>query len=548
MADGGLRVGLAQVDTTVGDLEGNARLLVDACRALEERGAEVVVTPELALTGYPPQDLLFQTDFVPKALEVLTRVHGEVGRGAWIIGCVKPNEDAGGRPFHNAAAVLEHGRAVRWVEKSLLPTYDVFNETRYFEPGGVPAPVEVGGRLLGVTVCEDIWTPDYLPGRLYRFDPVAELKRSGAEVVLNLSASPFQIGKPAMREAMIVAQARRHGLPFVYCNAVGGNDELVFDGNSLAVDAAGVVRARAGGFVDEGVLVDWGSACGERPEEGIEDVRRALVLGLRDYARKCGFRSAVLGLSGGIDSAVVACLAVEALGAERVTGVLMPSPYSSSHSVEDAEALGRNLGIRCLTIPIGGVFDVLKEQMRPAFEGRGEDVTEENMQARLRGLTLMSLSNKFGHLLLTTGNKSELAVGYSTLYGDMCGGLAVISDVPKTMVYQLAEHLNRGGEVVPRRTIEKAPSAELRPDQKDQDTLPPYEVLDAILKLYVEDGIGVDGIAARGFDREVARWVARRVDVNEYKREQAPPGLKITSRAFGRGRRMPIAQGFFAGG
>jgi NAD+ synthetase len=343
---------------------------------------------------------------------------------------------------------------------------------------------------------------------------------------------------------MIKNQARRHGVPFYYCNAIGGNDELVFDGHSLAVHANGELEARLPGFEESHHIASDGWI--EKQAGDLEDLRRALVLGVRDYATKCGFESAVLGLSGGIDSAVVACLAVEALGASQVTGVAMPSPFSSSHSVEDAMALAENLSIACLNIPIGESFDVFKKQMLPVFGDRPEDATEENMQARLRGLTLMALSNKFGHLLLTTGNKSELAVGYCTLYGDMAGGLAAISDVPKTVVYQLAEHLNRDRELIPRRTIEKPPSAELRPDQKDQDTLPPYEVLDAILKLYVEDNLSPDEIIAAGFEADTVRWVLRKVDFNEYKRKQAAPGLKITSRAFGMGRRMPIAQRFFS--
>jgi NAD+ synthetase len=372
---------------------------------------------------------------------------------------------------------------------------------------------------------------------------VEKLVSAGAKAILNLSASPFQLGKPSQRETMIKNQALRHGVPFYYCNAVGGNDELVFDGHSLAISAEGEVETRLPGFEESTRLVSEGYITPD--SHRLEDLRRALVLGVRDYARKCGFRSAVLGLSGGIDSAVVACLAVEALGADKVTGVAMPSPFSSSHSVEDALSLAKNLGIKCLTIPIGESFEVFKKQMRPVFDDLPEDATEENMQARLRGLTLMSLSNKFGHLLLTTGNKSELAVGYCTLYGDMAGGLAAISDVPKTLVYELAEYLNREREIIPRRTIDKPPSAELRPDQTDQDTLPPYDVLDGILKLYVEKNLGVDEIVSAGFDAETVRWVTRKVDFNEYKREQAAPGLKMTSRAFGMGRRMPIAQKFF---
>ena len=536
-----MRIGLAQLNPTVGDLAGNSLRIIEACRDLEMRGAEIVLTPELVLTGYPPQDLLFKTDFIPANLAALEAIHAAVGSAAWIIGCVHPNPSASGRPAFNAAAILEKNRPARFVFKTLLPTYDVFNETRYFEPNPAPAPIEIGGRRYGVTICEDIWPPGHLPRRLYSTNPVETLVAAGATAILNLSASPFQIGKPALRAEMLQDLAKKHRVPFFYCNAVGGNDQLVFDGHSLAIDAQGRTIRRWPGFRESAALADDPPESSP-PSSDIESLREALVLGIRDYAAKCGFCSAVLGLSGGIDSAVVACLAVEALGADMITGVAMPSPYSSTHSIEDALELAKNLGIACLQIPISESFETFKRQMQPTFAGLPEDSTEENMQARLRGLILMSLSNKFGHLLLTTGNKSELAVGYCTLYGDMCGGLAAISDVPKTMVYDLARHLNAPREIIPRRTIEKAPSAELRPDQTDQDSLPPYDVLDAILKLYVEENLGVAEIAARGFDPETVRGITRKVDFNEYKREQAAPGIKVTSRAFGMGRRMPIAQ------
>jgi len=559
-----VKIGFAQINTVVGDFAGNARKIATVAADLERRGAEIILTPELSLTGYPPHDLVFKSDFVPANLKALEDLHAQVGSAAWLVGYVGAN--AFGRPFRNAAAVLERGRPIRKVFKSLMPTYDVFDEARYFEPASSVVPIEIAGRKIGVTICEDIWTPEYLPRGLYARDPVHDLVAAGAVAILNISASPFQTGKPAQRREMIRLQAAKHRVPFFYCNAVGGNDQLVFDGHSLAATADGVVWIQAPGFREGSFLLDIGDMNhevdfregGSRtslppwPQEtgsdqsDLGDLRDALVLGLCDYMAKCGFRSAVLGLSGGIDSAVTACLAVEALGADRVTGVAMPSPFSSGHSVEDALLLAKNLGMKCLTIPISAGFVALKAQMAEAFADRPEDLTEENMQARLRGLTLMSLSNKFGHLLLTTGNKSELAVGYCTLYGDMCGGLAVISDLPKTTVCRLAEFINRsaGRDVIPRRTLEKPPSAELRPNQTDQDTLPPYEILDEILRLYVEENLGAHAIAARGFDAETVRWVIRRVDLNEYKREQAAPGLKVTGRAFGIGRRMPLAQRF----
>ena len=539
-----MKIGLAQINSIVGDLAGNARKIIDACRSLERRGAEIILTPELVLTGYPPQDLLFQSDFVPASLRMLEEIHSATDSAAWIVGCVQRNPSPDGKPLFNAAAVLEQGKPIRWVFKTLLPTYDVFNEARYFQPGPLPSALEIHGRLFGVTICEDVWPPEYLHRPLYGCDPVGILVEAGAEAILNLSASPFQIGKPARRAEMLRFQAQKNRIPFYYCNAIGGNDQLVFDGHSLAIGADGQHLNSGPGFMEAELLVDESPCQRPEPSTDMADLRSALVLGLRDYAAKCGFRSAVLGLSGGIDSAVTACIAVEALGADKVTGIAMPSPYSSAHSLEDAAALAHNLGITYHTIPIADSFDAFKKQMQPVFEGLPEDTTEENMQARLRGLTLMSLSNKFGHLLLTTGNKSELAVGYCTLYGDMCGGLAVISDVPKTMVYELAAFLNREMEIIPRRTIEKPPSAELRLDQTDQDTLPPYEILDAILRLYVEENLGTQSIVARGFDAQTVQWITRKVDFNEYKREQAAPGLRVTSRAFGIGRRMPIAQRF----
>jgi len=566
-----VKIGFAQINTIVGDFAGNARKIARAAEDLESRGAQIILTPELSLTGYPPQDLLFKSDFVPRNLAALDELHRRVGKAALLIGCVDVNPSGNGRPFFNTAAVLEKGRPVRKVFKSLLPTYDVFDEARYFEPGPAPVPVEIGGHRIGVTICEDIWTPEYLPRGLYSCDPVHDLVTAGAAAIVNLSASPFQVGKPALRREMIRRQAGRHRVPFFYCNAIGGNDQLVFDGYSLAATADGVIWVQAPGFQEGTFVLDIGdmnhevefrghAVDGAKPKvtvlnpwpseatarEDMADLRDALVLGLRDYMAKCGFRTAVLGLSGGIDSAVTACLAVQALGAANVKGVAMPSEFSSGHSLEDALQLAANLGMECLEIPIAGSFDAFKEQMSGAFSGKPEDITEENMQARLRGLTLMSLSNKFGHLLLTTGNKSELAVGYCTLYGDMCGGLAVISDLPKTTVYRLAEFLNADArrELIPERTITKPPSAELRPDQTDQDTLPPYEVLDEILRLYVEENLGAEELIRRGFDEETVHWVLRRVDLNEYKREQAAPGLKVTGRAFGIGRRMPLAQKF----
>lgn len=567
-----MKIGFAQLNTVVGDFAGNADKIVKACTELESRGAEVILTPELALTGYPPQDLLFKSDFVPENLRALEELHARVGQAAWIVGYVDTNPAPHGRPFYNAAAVLEAGQPIRKVFKCLLPTYDVFDEARYFEPGPPPVPLDIRGRRLGVTICEDIWTSKYLPRGLYLRDPVHDLVAAGAGAILNISASPFQIGKPASRREMIRNQAAKHRVPFFYCNAIGGNDQLVFDGNSLAVTAEGALWIAAPSFQEGVFLLDIGDMNHDVIFRGIEDshppeiilhsnldsqsfhsrdmadLHDALVLGLHDYMVKCGFQSAVLGLSGGIDSAVTACLAVAALGAKNVTGVIMPSPFSSSHSIEDACTIAANLGINCLRIPITQSFETFKLQMKEAFEGRPEDTTEENMQARLRGLTLMSLSNKFGHLLLTTGNKSELAVGYCTLYGDMCGGLAVISDVPKTMIYRLARFINQHvqRELIPRRTIEKPPSAELRPNQTDQDTLPPYEILDEILRLYIEENLGASAIISRGFDPEIVRWVIRRVDLNEYKREQAAPGIKVTGRAFGIGRRMPLAQNFIA--
>src|SRR5437870_3152463 len=546
-----MKIGFAQINPTVGDLRGNCELIARAYERLAAAGAELVLTPELAITGYPPQDLVLKSRFVPENLELLERLHARVGDAALLVGFVDRNEGRG-KPFRNAAALLERGKPIRKTYKSLLPTYDVFDEERYFQPAERVEPFLVHGKKIGVTICEDIWTEHYLPRPLYDIEPVHSLVEQGAHIIVNLSSSPFSLHKPAIRYEMVAGLARAYQRPICYCNLVGGNDQLVFDGSSIAVNAAGNLIAQLAAFREDEKIVDTDSTTAIEFHEGKtpEQLFDALSLGVRDYFRKCNFHSAVVGLSGGVDSAVAAVIAVDALGAKNVTGVSMPSQYSSRGSVDDARALARNLGIKLLEIPIGDAFAVFKSQFKETFKGLSENETEENMQPRLRAMTLMALSNKFGHLVLSTGNKSELAVGYCTIYGDMAGGLAVISDVPKTMVYELARWINsdyaarigRKGEVIPKSTIEKAPSAELKPDQKDQDTLPPYEILDQILQLYVEENLSARDIIARGFDEKTVRWVQRRVDLNEYKREQAAPGLKVTSRAFGIGRKMPIAQ------
>ncbi len=538
-----MRVGFAQINTTVGDIKPNAEKILAAYREASRQGAQLVITPELALTGYPPQDLVFKSGFVPQTLEQLSVLHDEIGTVPLLVGYVDFNPKKTGKPFVNSCAVLERERPIRKIFKTLLPTYDVFDEARYFEPADDQQPIELLGQKIGITICEDIWTDKYLRHDLYHCDPVERLVGQGASVILNLSSSPFSVGKPALRRAMVTELALQHRIPFFYCNAVGGNDELIFDGNSFVIDKEGATTARLASFREQIAVVDCDApAIVETAMPAEEEIFRALVLGVRDYFAKCGFRSAVLGLSGGIDSAVTAAIAVEALGKENVTGVSMPSAYSSSGSLDDADRVAKNLQIERLVIPIKEPFEILKSQFKEVFAGLREDATEENMQSRLRGLILMSLSNKFGHLLLTTGNKSELAVGYCTIYGDMCGGLAVISDVPKTMIYRLARWINRHREVIPVNSITKPPSAELKPNQTDQDTLPPYETLDAILELCVEEQLDPVEIVDRGFDPEIVRWIQRRVDINEYKRRQAALGLKVTSLAFGIGWRMPIAQ------
>ena len=543
-----MNIGIAQINSVIGDFPGNVKRILAAYRECLEAGAEIVITPELSLVGYPPRDLVFKSHFVPKCLQALDYLAGEIREVPLIVGYVDHHHPTRpGKPFRNAAAWLENGEIQHRVWKTLLPTYDVFDERRYFEPGDSCEPILWNGRRIGVTICEDIWTEDYLQRPFYDRDPVEELTAKGIDLLLNLSASPFHLGKPLLRRAMIGSIARKAKVPLVYCNAVGANDQLVFDGHSLVTDANGRIASQLPGFRETCAVVNPFSAVeDDAPLDSCDaaDLYNALVLGVRDYVTKCGFSSVCLGLSGGIDSALTAVIAADALGPENVRGLTMPSPYSSRGSVDDSFALAKNLGIRCDEVPIKNAFEAIKATMQPVFEGKPEDVTEENMQARLRGLLLMALSNKENHLLLTTGNKSELAVGYCTIYGDMCGGLAVISDLPKCRVYEVSRWINREREIIPWNTLDKPPSAELRPDQKDQDTLPPYEILDAILELYIENQLSADEIISRGYEEATVRWVQRRVDLNEWKRHQAAPGLRVTSKAFGIGRRMPIVQRF----
>ena len=539
-----MKLALAQINTTVGDFAGNLALIRTAYARGMADGAELVVAPELAITGYPPRDLLLKSGFIEGNLAALTELAQSVGEVGLVVGHVGINEKHPGRQAVNAVSLLHNGKVAATRTKTLLPTYDVFDEDRYFEPAPDNTPVEFNGRKLGLTICEDVWNDDsFWADPRYRANPVDGLVKQGAEVIVNVSASPWNLGKEGMRREMLASLATNAQRPVVYCNAVGGNDELVFDGGSLALNAQGEVLAAGAQFTEALVEVDLDGlvqAVSEPQEMAL--LHDALVLGVQDYLGKCSFRRAVIGLSGGIDSAVTAALAVKALGAENVRGISMPSAYSSQGSLDDSAALAGNLGIQYDVIPIHAGFEMMKTSLEPIFGDRPEDVTEENMQARLRGLILMAASNKFGSLVLTTGNKSELAVGYCTLYGDMCGGLAVISDVPKTKVFELAHWINRDEVIIPKATITKPPSAELRPDQKDEDSLPPYEVLDAILERYVVESQSVSEIVTSGFEEATVQRIVRLIDLNEYKRRQAAPGLKVTSKAFGVGRRIPVAQ------
>ncbi len=546
-----MKIALAQIDPTVGDFAGNSAKIMDVAGEALRRGAELVVFSELCLCGYLPQDLLERPAFLERGRKELAWLAQKLPLPAIIGYAGRPHETTG-KPVANSAALLAGGHVAFEQQKMLLPTYDVFDENRYFQPAKEQFIFSLSGNRLGITICEDIWNDkNFWTKHLYERDPVAELVSKGAQIIINISASPYTIDKRNLRTEMLRAFAREHSRPVVYVNQVGGNDSLIFDGSSLAVMPDGRVAAQAKSFEEDLVLFDSETGQGDvrsQPAEEIEAAYRALVCGTRDYVTKCGFRDLTIGLSGGIDSALVAAIAVDALGPENVLGVAMPGPYSSPGSVTDARQLAANLGIRLIELPITEVFESYLRILRPAFGDRPADVAEENIQARIRGNYLMALSNKFGSLVLSTGNKSEMAVGYCTLYGDMAGGLAVISDVPKTMVYELAYFINRrneGREVIPAAILTKPPSAELRPNQTDQDTLPPYEILDCILKAYIEEVRSPDEIADHyGFALELVRSIAQRVDRSEYKRKQAPPGLKITSRAFGFGRPFPIAQKF----
>ena len=543
-----MRAALAQINTTVGDISGNAAKILTAYERAIVAGADIVVAPELALTGYPPRDLVLNPAFVSKNLEALERLAKATGKTALVMGFVGRNERRPGRSATNAIALLQNGKIAATRTKTLLPTYDVFDEDRYFEPATENPPVTLGGTKIGLTICEDVWNnEDFWDDRRYRHDPAIELTAAGAKLIINASASPWHIGKNKVRRDMLANLAAKAKCPVIYCNLVGGNDELIFDGASLAFNSAGQLLAEGKRFEEDFFVVDLDHAAPRQPAEfpDEETVYQALVLGTRDYLHKCGFKSAVLGLSGGIDSALTAVIAAEALGRENVRGVSLPSQFSSPGSLDDAQILAQNLGIQYDVIPIQPMFIKAKEQLKKVFAQLEENTTEENIQARLRGVMLMAMSNKFGSLLLTTGNKSELAVGYCTLYGDMCGGLAVISDVPKTMVYRISKWVNRDREIIPTDSITKAPSAELRPNQTDQDSLPPYDVLDAILEAHVVEGRGAAEIIKSGFDEATVRRIIRLINLNEYKRRQAAPGLKVTTKAFGVGRRIPVAQKHF---
>ena len=554
-----MKICLAQINLTIGAFKQNVGKICKSINTAREKGADLVIFPEMSVVGYPPKDLLELSGFVDSNLKALEEVKNSVTGISAIVGFVDRNVAQRGKALYNAAAHIKNRKIVSRHYKSLLPTYDVFDEDRYFEPTHDISIAKISGRKFGISICEDVWGADVVwPGTIHHKDPVECMVRQGAEIIINISASPFTIGKQDVRLKMLTGHAKRNKVPIVFVNQIGGNDDLVFDGNSLVINKEGIVVGRASGFKEELLMVEFkgsdltigGNKSRSAKKEtqyaagegDIESVYNALVLGTRDYVKKCGFKKAVIGLSGGIDSAVTAVIAVKALGKNKVLGVTMPSTFSSKGSVDDSMVLAKRLGIKCELIPIKSVYNAYTKTLSGVFAGLPFDVTEENLQARIRGKILMAISNKHGYLVLTTGNKSELAVGYCTLYGDMCGGLAVISDIPKTMVYSLAEYINRRKEIIPADTIEKPPSAELRPNQKDQDSLPSYDVLDGVLRAYVEESKDVGDIIEMGYDESLVKDIINKVDRNEYKRKQAAPGLKVTTKAFGTGRRMPLAQ------
>ena len=543
-----MKIALAQINPIVGDFDYNYQRIREYAEKAVARSCDLVVFSEMVVSGYPPHDLLEKNDFVDANLDCLNRMLKDIRGIGVVCGLVDYNPAADGKRLRNSAVLFEDGQIRHQVYKRLLPTYDVFDESRYFEAGTDCRAFDYKGQRIGLTVCEDLWNDkDIFQRRMYHLDPLDALVKDGAELIINISASPFHTGKIGFRKNMHSAIARKYGVRLVYVNQVGGNDSLLFDGISAVFDRQGRMAARSKDFEEDLIVFDTDSGTGEMREiaaSEAEAVVKALVMGTRDYVLKCGFTKAVIGLSGGIDSAMTAVIAAGALGPANVTTVFMPSVYTSRDNYEDTQQLARNLGVTLETIPIDSIFQEFVTHLVPSFDGREPGITEQNIQARVRGTILMAISNHRGCLLLSTGNKSELAVGYCTLYGDMSGGLSVISDVPKTMIYELARFTNREVSVIPERIIEKPPSAELKPDQRDDDDLPPYELLDPILKGYIEDGRGVSELVKSGFDRKLVEDVVTRVNRNEYKRHQAAPGLKVTSKAFGYGRRYPIAQGY----
>ncbi|MBU2520793.1 MAG: NAD+ synthase [Proteobacteria bacterium] len=543
-----MKIAIAQVNTVIGDFKHNFDRIVYFTNKAKDLLCDLVVFSELVITGYPPRDLLEKKDFIDANLACLEKLVGSIHGIGVVCGFVDKNPNDEGKPLYNAATLFEDGEILHKAYKRLLPTYDVFDERRYFEPGRSFEAFPYKGRRIGLTICEDVWNDkDFFSKRIYHIDPVALIIENGADLLINISASIFHVGKRELRRKMLGAVAKKYSVPIIYANQVGGNDSFIFDGISTVYDENGKLIARGCDFEEDLVVCDLKAteASGDiHPVSGsdTESILKALIMGTRDYVKKCGFSKVVVGLSGGIDSALTAYIAVMALGSENVMAAFMPSKYTSADNFEDTEKLAKNIGIELLQIPIDGIFKEFLKFLSPSFNEREPGITEQNIQARIRGTILMALSNRHGSLLLSTGNKSEMAVGYCTLYGDMSGGLAVISDVPKTLVYELASYINTDKEYIPKKIIEKAPSAELKPGQFDQDDLPSYEILDSILKGYIEDFKSVEELADMGFDRKLVKDVISRIDRNEYKRHQAAPGLKVTSKAFGYGRRYPIAK------